>query len=322
MRLGKTDVDVGLIGVGTWQAGFKSWGAGYTKRDVIEALQYAFENGVRLIDTAEIYGWGLSEEVVGEAIKEYPDVLVATKVAGFHTSPGRIIKSAEESRRRLGVDAIDLYQLHWPPSIYTNLCRVIRSLERLIDFGIVRYIGLSNFDEPLLRKALECLRRHEIVSNQIQYSLVYRRPETGVKQYMEERGITLIAYSPLGKGVLAGKTVPDNLARRLDPVFNKARKDVDLQRVLDEIASKRGVSKASVALRWLVEKEAYPIPGVKKKSHVESIIDAMELRLSPEDMKMLDEATEKYVDGVYKTPFPRAFPAIITRLMIRLIGGV
>ncbi len=323
MRLGRDGPELSPIGIGAWQAGFRSWGGGYTRRDVVDAYRYAFENGVNFIDTAEIYGMGLSEEIVGEAIKGY-DIVVATKVAGYRTSPRDVEKAALRSRSRLGVDVIDLYQIHWPPAGigFGAICRVLRTLEDLVDRGVIRYIGVSNFDRPLLEKALLCMSRHEIVSNQIQYSLVYRRAENGFKGFMEERGILLIAYSPLGKGVLAGKTSVDNLARRLDPVFKKAARDAELQRVLAKLSEKYGVSKAAISLRWLVEKGSLPIPGVKRRGHVDAIIEAMGITLSRDDVALLDLVTEKYLDGEYRNPFPRLVPNILVRLVTRMTGGV
>jgi len=323
MRLGRDGPELSPIGIGAWQAGFRSWGGGYTREDVVDAYRYAFENGVNFIDTAEVYGMGLSEEIVGEAIRGY-DVVVATKVAGFRTSPRDVEKAALRSRSRLGVDVIDLYQVHWPPAGIgmAPICRVLRTLEGLVDRGVIRYIGVSNFDRPLLERAMECMSRHEIISNQIQYSMVYRRVENGFKDYMEERGVLLIAYSPLGKGVLAGKTSVDNMARRLDPVFREASKDANLQDILARLSSKYGVSKAAIALRWLVEKGTLPIPGVKRRSHVDSILEAMEMRLSPNDMALLDRATQRYVDGEYRNPFPRWVPNILVRLVTVVTGGV
>ncbi len=312
---------ISRIGLGAWQAGFRSWGSGYTREDVISAYRYAFEYGVNFIDTAEIYGNGVSEEVVGEAIKGY-DVVVATKVAGFHTSEHRIFKSAEMSRRRLGVDVIDLYQLHWPPSIYTSLCRVMKSLEKLVDKGIVRYIGVSNFDDELLERALECMSKYEIVSNQLQYSLVYRVIERKVLDFMKRNNIVLIAYSPLGKGVLAGKRVVDNRARRFDYVFQKAAKDEKLLRSLKDLSEKYGVSMASIALRWIVEKGGVPIPGVKKRSHVDAILDALDINLNKEDIELLDKASMKYVDMPFSAVVSRLVPGFLVKLVTSFMRGV
>ena len=325
MRLVDTITVGGLkisrIGLGAWQAGFRSWGSGYTRDDVISAYRYAFEYGVNFIDTAEIYGNGVSEEVVREAIKGY-DVVVATKVAGFNTSEYRIFKSAEMSRRRLGVDVIDLYQLHWPPSIYTSLCRVMRSLEKLVDKGVIRYIGVSNFDGDLLKKAMECMSKYEIVSNQVQYSLVYRVIERKGLDLMKENNIALIAYSPLGKGVLAGKRVVDNRARRFDYVFQKASKDDELIMSLKELSERYGVSMASIALRWVVEKGGIPIPGVKKRSHVDAILDALDIKLSREDIEMLDTISMKYVDMPFSAVVSRLVPGFFVKIVTSFMRGV
>ena len=312
---------VSRIGLGAWQAGFRSWGSGYTREDVISAYRYAFEYGVNFIDTAEIYGNGVSEEIVGEAIKSY-DVVVATKVAGFNTSENRIFKSAEMSRRRLGVDAIDLYQLHWPPSVYTSLCRVMRSLEKLVDKGIVRYIGVSNFDGELLEKAMECMSKYEIVSNQVQYSLAYRVIEKKGLDFMKRNNVALIAYSPLAKGVLAGKRVVDNRARQFDYVFKKAAKDDELINTIKDLSEKYGVPMASIALRWVVEKGGIPIPGVKKRSHVDAILDALDINLSKEDVKLLDNLSMKYIDMPFSAVVSRLVPGFMVKLVTSFMRGV
>lgn len=203
------------IGLGAWQAGSKAWLV--DKAELIRAYRRAFELGVNFIDTAEIYGWGQSERLVGEAVRGY-DVLVATKVAGFHW--GRVEKSARASLGRLG--RIDLLQLHWPPPAYAPFCKVIRELERLKEVGLVHEIGVSNFDETLLRRAFECLKRHEIVSDQIEYNLLNRaadRPE--FKRAVEELGVKIIAWSPLAKGAVFGRWGPDR-ARRTDSAIKRA----------------------------------------------------------------------------------------------------
>jgi len=322
IRLGSSDLKVSVIGIGAWQAGFKSWGKGYTREDLINSYRYAFENGINFIDTAEIYGYGKSEEIVGEAIKGYNDIVVATKVSGFRTSEDDIIKAAERSIRRLGVREIDLYQLHWPNPIYIDICKVIRRMEKTISEGYVRYIGLSNFTFKLLRKAYECTRKYDIISNQIQYSLVYRGYEIDLIPFMKRFKIGLIAYSPLGKGVLAGKTKPTSTAQRTSTIFHKASKDTILREKLEELSIKYGVTKAAVALRWIVDKGGIPIPGVKKIRHIDSILEAIKLRLREKDLKVLDEITSKYRENIETYPLIRFIPGTLQKVVFRLLGGL
>lgn len=321
-RLGKSDLKISVIGIGAWQAGFKTWGKGYTKEDLIKAYTYAFDNGINFIDTAEIYGYGKSEETVGEAIKDYSDVIVATKVSGYRVSERDIIKATERSRKRLGRDAIDLYQYHWPPPYYIDICKVINALEKTIDLGIVRYIGLSNFQSKLLEKSIECTRKYEILTNQVHYNLVYRRYEQDLIPLMKDHNISLIAYSPLGKGVLAGKVKATSYAQKTSLVFRRGSKDKYLLETIENLSFKYNVSKAAISLRWIVEKGYIPIPGVKKKSHVDAIIEALKIRLSREDMELLDKLTVRYIEGLDIFQYIRIVPAILQKIGMRIVGGL
>jgi len=322
IRLGKSGLKISKIGLGAWQAGFKVWGKGYTRRDLINAYRYAFDNGINFIDTAEIYGYGTSEEIVGEAIKGYDNIVIATKISGYRVSEHDIIKAADRSRSRLGVDSIDLYQLHWPPPIYNNLCKVLRRLEKTIDMGYVRYIGVSNFTYKLLKKAVECTRKHEIISNQIHYNLVYRVYEKDLIPYMREEGISLIAYSPLGKGVLAGKKKPTSNAQRMSLVFRRGAKDIELYENMKKLSSKYNVSMATISLNWIIKKGGIPIPGVKKRHHVDAILNALRIDLDSRDMELLDSQTIKYREGLDTFTIIRYIPAILQKISMRIQGGM
>ena len=320
-RFGKTDLKVSLIGIGAWQAGFRSWGKGYTREDVIDAYRYAFENGINFIDTAEVYGYGLSEEIVGEAIKGY-EVIVATKLSGYNTSRKAIEKSIKNSLRRLGIESIDLYQIHWPPTIYSGICGVIKILEDMVDKGFIRYIGISNFPLKLLKKAIECASKYDIVSNQIQYNLVYRNAENELIPFMNKMRIELISYSPLAKGALAGSVKADSLAKRSSNVFRRGVKAYDLHKILTEISSKYGVSKATVSLAWIISKGAFPIPGVKRRKHIDDIVKAAEIKLGKDEMKVLDQASLRYIFGNETFQLIRFIPGPIQKIFIRLVRGL
>ncbi len=308
------------VGIGTWQAKSRVWGFSEPK-EVIEAIVKAVTEGVNLIDTAEVYGWGRSEELVGEALRRYGgnDVLIATKLAGCSASPGKVVKHAEASRRRLGLDAIGLYQIHWPPSIYTDECRVIREMESLIDKGLTHMIGLSNYGVGDLERALNCLRKHELVSDQVEYSLVQRAAERELLPALRERGMALIGWGTLAKGALAGRTKANNLVRFLDSSFHIAAHNKELQGAIKEISVRYGVSRAAVVIRWSIEKGAVPLVGVRREKHVGSLLEALNLSMGQSELIKLDELTVKYVGRSFTEVVPRAIPNKVICFLSKLI---
>jgi aryl-alcohol dehydrogenase-like predicted oxidoreductase len=321
-RLGKTDMKISVIGLGAWQAGFKSWGKDYSREDVINAINKALELGINFVDTAEIYGDGKSEELLGEVIGGNDEIFLATKVAGFNATPSRIGKSLEKSLNRLKRDCIDLYQIHWPPSVYTNLCKVFREVERLIDKGLIRYIGVSNFSKSILEKAVNCMRRYEIVSNQVQYNLLYRAAEKDLIPFMRDNNIELIAWSPLAKGALAGKLNADSWARKMDKAFKRARDAKDLFEELGYIADKYNATLSQISLAWIVAKGGIPIPGVKKVYQAKLNAMAGDINLVDEDVKKLDEVSKVFVRGDIDSVMPRYIPNFFQRMVLRLLGGI
>lgn len=311
MRLGS--LNVSDIGVGAWQAGGKAWLA--DRAELIKAYRRAFELGINFVDTAELYGWGESERLVGEAARGY-DVVIATKVAGFHW--GRVEKSARESLRRLG--RIDLLQLHWPPPFYAPLCKVMRDLERLKEAGVIAEIGVSNFDAELLRKAVECLKRHEVVSDQVEYNLFNRAADgEEFRRAAEELGVKIIAWSPLAKGAALGKWGSDR-ARRMDPSFRKASTEAG-RRVVEavlNIARTRGVSPAKVVLAWLKHRGVLPIPGVKNTAQAEDVAGALSFELPGEDLRLLDHISEPFATGQVGMRSIRYVPGFLQKLALKL----
>ncbi len=323
-RLGRRGPRISVVGVGLWQAGSRLWGGRRpeTLAEIKRGVELAIQHGINFFDTAEIYGAGLSERLLGEAIRPHRgEAVIATKIAGHRWTWWDIRRAAEASRRRLGTTP-DLVQHHWPPPVYAPLCRLARNLEKLIDAGLAHHIGLSNYPARLLEKILECMKRHEPVSNQVQYSLAYRSPENRLKPLMEEKGMTLIAWSPLAKGALAGLQHPKTLAQRLDPVFRAAARDKRLQETLARIAERRGATKAEVALAWLVAKGAVPIPGFRRASRIPSIARAAELSLTEDDIRELDEASAEYVTRwgrEYRSlQFYRYVPGLLQKLALLL----
>lgn len=320
---GKTGEKISVIGLGTWQAGLKSWGRDYTLNDVVDAIKTGIEYGVNFIDTAEIYGNGRSEEIVGEVIKDYKErVFIATKVSGYNATAWGVYKAALRSRERLGVDVIDLYQVHWPPSIYTNLCGLAAALERLVDEGIIRYIGVSNFDLNTLEKLRECMSRYDIISNQLHYNLLYRNIEREVYPYLRQEGIELIAWSPMAKGALAGKFDVNTAARRMDGVFKRARDAVELFDVMRGLSLKYNCKMHQIALAWLVSKGALPIPGAKRRVQAMENAAAGDIVLSEQDIKALDKVTEKYVGSGIDRVMSRLVPNWLQKAVISIMGGI
>ncbi|MFQ6090973.1 MAG: aldo/keto reductase [Candidatus Bipolaricaulia bacterium] len=167
-NLGSSDLRVSKIGLGAWQLGTEGWGFGadFTERDALAAVDKALELGINFIDTAEVYGDGRSEELVGEALKGRRDrVIIATKVSGGHLRAKDLVRACEGSLKRLGIDQIDLYQIHWPNS-YVPLAETMGALDKLVEQGKVRYVGVSNFSVLLLEEAQGHFK-HRIISAQV-----------------------------------------------------------------------------------------------------------------------------------------------------------
>lgn len=294
--------------------------------DLVRALEVALETGLSLLDTAEVYGLGRSEEMLGEALRAVgrEGFVVASKVAGFRVGERDVVRAVEAINKRLG-SVVDVIQLHWPPPVWSDFCEPVRGLERAVAEGLAHYYGLSNFDAEEVERALECSKRIEPVSDQVQYSLAFRAPEARLKPLLDSRGLSLIAWSPLAKGALAGAK-PTSLAQRLDPVFGEASRDEKLQRALESAASRLGATKAQVALAWLVAKGSIPIPGFRRSERVREIAGAALLDLSESVVRELDEASRRYLERwgsrVWSSRATRLAPALLQRVAIALLGGI
>ncbi|NJE42351.1 aldo/keto reductase [Thermococcus sp. GR6] len=253
---------VTAIGIGTWGiGGYES--PDYSRdKESIEALKHGLELGINLIDTAEFYGAGHSEELVREAIREFErdDIFIISKVWPTHFGYESAKKAARASARRLGTH-IDLYLLHWPSDSFEKIRETLHALEELVDEGLIRYIGVSNFDLELLKRSQEVMKKYEIVANEVKYSLRDRWPETsGLLDYMKKEKIALIAYTPLEKGSLARNEC------------------------LAKIGERYGKTAAQVALNYLIwEDNVIAIPKAGSKAHLEENFGAMGWRLSKED---------------------------------------
>src|SRR3989442_14762225 len=206
--LGHGGPTVSTVVRGMWQAGGKAWGADVRDADCRKAMERAVDLGIKLVDTAEAYGDGHSEQVMSRAIKNVgrDRVFIATKVGGWHLRADDVKKACAASLKRLGVREIDLYQVHWPdPWSQVPLRETMKSLEALHRTDRIRNIDVSNFAVRDLEEARSHLSRADIASNQVRYNMLQREVEAEVVPYCKREGIAVLAWSPIGKGVLTGK---------------------------------------------------------------------------------------------------------------------
>lgn len=269
-ELGKTNTKIPAIGQGCMGIG------GYLSRDPlqdndqIKALRLGIELGMTFIDTAEVYGTGHSEEIVGRAIKGIRDkVFIATKVSPENLSYDALLQSAEDSLHRLNTDYIDLYQVHWPnPKI--PISETMRAMEQLLKERKIRHVGVCNFSLKELKEAQVALLEDVIVSIQVEYNFFDRTIENSILPYCEREGITTIAYSPLDQGRIA------NCERRI--------------KVLQMIANKYNRTKAQIALNWLISHcSVITIPKATNPVHIKENASSADFDLLEEDFKEIDK---------------------------------
>jgi aryl-alcohol dehydrogenase-like predicted oxidoreductase len=282
-----------VIGLGTWQFGSMEWGYGkrYADEGAIEIVHRALELGVNVIDTAEIYGQGRSEKIVGRAIKGMRDrVFLATKLFPIGL-PVQVAARARASARRLGVERIDLYQLHWPSPVFPLRFTMPR-FKKLVDDGLVGHIGVSNFTAGGWQDA-EKAAGMAVLSDQVQFSLAHRGPDQDLVPYAQQRGRVVIAYSPIAQGLLSGRyqdAPPSNFRRMRSDFRPGGRARVSqLIAALKEIAARHSATPAQVALAWLANKpNVVAIPGASTLKQVEENAAAGDLVLDQDESARLD----------------------------------
>jgi diketogulonate reductase-like aldo/keto reductase len=274
--LGKTGESVAAIGLGTWNMGGRESPDYRDDERLIEAIRYAVELGMNHIDTAEMYAAGHAEELVGEAVKQFSrdEVFIATKVWPSNLRYEDVIRSCRRSLERLQLKYVDLYMVHWPnPRI--PLQETMKAMEKLVKDGLVRYIGVSNFDVELLEEAMNALKREEIVANQVEYSLEAREVERELIPFCERNGITVTAYTPLGKGRIPAE----------------AASNTPRGKILAEMAQRYGKTPVQIALNWVIWRpNVITIPKAARKEHLEENAGAAGWRLTEEDYKRLSAA--------------------------------
>lgn len=311
MTLGKSDLRVPRMGIGAmvwgqpkgmarWTPAQLAYGPSHGTAEEEEALKVSLDAGVNLIDTAEMYSGGFAERRVGELARGR-NVLIATK---FPPSPfsreDAFPKALQDSLTRLERSSLDLYQHHFP-SNRISIPNLMNLMADAVEAGKVKTVGVSNYSAEQMRLAHAELAKRGIplVSNQVQYSLLYRKPEVdGVLDACRELGITLIAYSPLAQGALTGKYSATNRAggffRRMLPNFGRKAMDAvqPVIQLLRQIGERYSKTPSQVALRWLIENEnVLPIPGVKNSRQAAENVGALSFSLTPEEVQMLSQAT-------------------------------
>ena len=312
---------VSVIGLGCWQFGSSDWGYGndYARRDAGAIVERALDLGVNLVDTAEIYAYGQSERIVGEAIRDRrDDVFLATKLFPLLPLAPVVEQRAQASARRLGVDAIDLYQVHWPNPVVPN-GPTMDGMQRVIAKGLVRHAGVSNFSRTRWEDAERRLGR-PVISNQVQYSLVQRKPERELLPYAQRVARLVIVYSPLAQGLLSGRydgtNPPRGWVRRGNVLFlreNIARAG-ELLDALRQVAKVHDATPAQVALAWVIRHpNVVAIPGASSVAQLESNVAAADLELSDDDDARLNSAADRFEPSKGPSTYPALARSMIGR---------
>jgi aryl-alcohol dehydrogenase-like predicted oxidoreductase len=309
--LGTSGVKISPIIMGTWQAGKEMW-VGIDDSETIKALRAAFEAGITTIDTAEYYGHGHSERIIGKALADVRDqVVYATKVFPNHLKYEQVIEACNRSLKNLRTNYIDLYQIHWPAGSwgteFVPIEETMGAMNDLKEMGLIRAIGVSNFSRAQLEEAAQYGR---IDSLQPPYSLFWRQVEKDARPYCVENTITVLAYSSMAQGLLTGKFGSNHKFAEGDHRSrNKLFKPDNYQRVqqalekLRPIAERYGISLGQLALGWLiVQPNTCAIAGARTAEQVEQNAKAGEILISPSDLEEIDQIGRSVTDHLDDNP--------------------
>jgi aryl-alcohol dehydrogenase-like predicted oxidoreductase len=312
-QLGASGIVVPPMGVGVWSWGdrrFWGYGKDYTRDDIAQAYKACLDAGLYFFDTAEMYGGGESERILGKCAREDGrPVIIASKFAPLpnRLSARSLFKALDASLERLNVQTIDLYQIHWPYTLI-GVDALMDALAEAVRSGKVRAVGVSNYGADLMRRAHARLARYDIplASNQVHYSLLYRKPEkNGVLDACRELNVALIAYSPLEQGLLTGKyrvvagqSISVTGPRRFTRAFrtSQRRKLEPLLETMENIAKAHSKTIGQVALNWLLSKDecVIPIPGAKNVRQATENAGAIGWRLTSEEFKQIELASQPF----------------------------
>lgn len=324
-KLGRAGLEVSALGLGCM--GMSEFYGSSDEQESIATIQRALDLGVNFLDTADMYGPFKNEELVGRAIKgRREEVVLATKFGNMRGEEGQFLgvngrpeyvrSACEASLRRLDVETIDLYYQHRvDPN--TPIEETVGEMARLVEEGKVRYLGLSEAAIETVRRAQSV---HPIAALQTEYSLWSRDPEDGLLDVCRELGIGFVPYSPLGRGFLTGQfksfedLAPDDY-RRNAPRFQgeNFQKNLELVKQIEELAKAKGCTPAQLALAWVLAQgeDIVPIPGTKRRKYLEENIAALDVEITPEDLKRIDEVAPKGVAA--GTRYPEAGMAAVNR---------
>ncbi|NJL21641.1 MAG: aldo/keto reductase [Leptolyngbyaceae cyanobacterium SM1_3_5] len=317
-RLGNSQIEITPIIFGTWQAGKSGW-VGVEDDAVITAMQAALASGITTFDTAEVYGNGCSEQLVGKALMNDRDrVILATKVFANHLKKNQVIEACDRSLKNLQTDYIDLYQIHWPTGTFNTeivpIAETMAALNTLKQQGKIRAIGVSNFSRDQLAEAMQYGR---IDSLQPPYSLFWRGVEQDLMPYCVEQNVSIIAYSPLAQGLLTGKFKADHQFQEGDiRLKNKLFKGDHYDRAqaaLDQlrpIADRYGCTLGQLAIAWLIaQPQTSAIVGARNSDQAQQNTQAANVRLSSEDLAGIDAIGRGVTDHLDDNPVMWDFAA-------------
>jgi aryl-alcohol dehydrogenase-like predicted oxidoreductase len=310
-KLSINNISLSALGIGTWAWGdrlFWAYGSGYGEADLEKAFTAAMAGGVTFFDTAEVYGLGESERLLGRFIKQANQpVQIATK---YFPLPWRFGKQAvadalTASLERLEVEKVTLYQVHTPFSFFMSQPTLMEALAEEVSRGRIEAVGVSNYSAEQMQQAHELLAKYNVplAVNQVRYSLLTRTiEENGVKDTARDLGVTILAYSPLDQGLLTGKYTPDTAsqvqgARKLDTKFSAdgLKKIEPIISKLKQLGEKYQKTISQVALNWLIAQgNVIPIPGAKNSRQAEDNAGAMGWQLSVEDVRQLSNLSSNY----------------------------
>lgn len=306
---------ISKVGLGTWQFGSAEWGYGrsYAEKEAHAIVRRALELGITLFDTAEIYGFGRSERILGRALGDDRDrVFIATKIFPFLPLPAIVEQRAVASAARLAARRIDLYQVHQPNPVIRDAA-TMRGMRTLQQVGLIGEVGVSNYGLARWRAAERALR-NRVLSNQVSYSLVARAPEGDLLPFARDNGRMVIAYSPLAQGLLSGRYTPSNRptnrVRAANPLFlpENLERASELIATVREIADAHSVTVAQTALAWVIHHPAVAaIPGAANLAQLESNAAAADIALTAEEYEAMSDAASRFR--------PITGPAALTRLL-------